>query len=47
MNVEVPAVVGVPLMAPVEALRPRPAGRLPLATDQVIGPVPVALNRAE
>ena len=27
--------VGVPVMAPVEALRESPAGRVPLASDQV------------
>ena len=32
---EVPAVVGVPLMTPVEALRDRPAGSAPAVMDQV------------
>ena len=31
----VPALVGVPEMAPVPALRVNPAGRLPTVTDQV------------
>ena len=29
MNVDVPAIVGVPLMTPVEGLSVRPAGRVP------------------
>jgi hypothetical protein len=37
---EVPAVVGVPDMAPVDALRVRPAGSVPVEMDQVKGAVP-------
>ena len=44
VKVEVPAAVGVPLMAPVEALSERPAGRVPLLNDHLMGPVPVALK---
>jgi hypothetical protein len=44
VKVEVPAAVGVPLMAPVEDLSERPAGRVPLLNDHVMGPVPVALK---
>ena len=35
LNEAVPVVVGVPLMAPLEELRERPAGRDPLETIQV------------
>jgi hypothetical protein len=35
VKLDVPAVVGVPEIAPLEAVRERPAGRLPLGTDQV------------
>ena len=44
-KVEVPAVVGVPLITPVE-LRERPPGRLPLASDHRRGAAPVALSEA-
>lgn len=37
-------VVGVPEIAPVDALIVRPAGSAPVATDHVIGAVPVALT---
>jgi len=40
----VPAAVGTPVMAPLVAFKFKPVGRLPLATDQVIGVVPVALS---
>ena len=41
------ALVGVPVMEPVEALSDRPAGSEPLMTDQVNGVVPpVAANVA-
>ena len=40
VKVLLPAVVGVPVMAPLEALRLRPAGRLPLVTDQLYGVAP-------
>jgi hypothetical protein len=36
----VPETVGVPVMAPVVAFRPSPAGRLPEASIQVTGAVP-------
>ena len=35
VKLEVPAAVGVPVMAPVEALRLSPAGSEPLVSDQV------------
>jgi hypothetical protein len=39
-KVKVPAAVGVPLIAPVEAFRLRPPGRLPPVTAHVYGVVP-------
>ena len=39
---EVPAAVGVPVMAPVLGLKVRPAGRVPVARLQVTAPVPPA-----
>jgi hypothetical protein len=41
---DVPAVVGVPVIAPVFTFKLRPAGRLPLAIAHVIGVVPVAVR---
>ena len=41
-NLDVPSVVGVPEINPVFAFRLKPAGKLPLTIDQVIGVVPVA-----
>jgi len=35
VNVDAPAVVGVPVTTPVEVLRVRPAGSEPPVTDQV------------
>ena len=35
VKLNVPAVVGVPVMAPVVAFKVRPAGRLPLAIENV------------
>jgi hypothetical protein len=47
LNDEVPAALGVPVMAPL-ADNDRPAGRLPDASDQVYDPVPpVAASCAE
>ena len=43
-NVNEPAVVGVPLRMPLEALSVRPVGNVPVAMDQVIGAVPVAVK---
>src|SRR5437588_10131133 len=40
MKAEVPAAVGVPVMAPVVAFKVRPAGRVPVARRQVTAPVP-------
>jgi hypothetical protein len=40
VKLEVPPVVGVPVIAPVEATRESPAGRLPEASDHVSGVVP-------
>ena len=45
MNVDVPAVVGVPEIVPVLALRVNPAGRLPELTDHVM-PDTLAANVA-
>jgi hypothetical protein len=42
VKLDVPAVVGVPDIAPVVPFKLKPAGRLPLAIDHVIGVVPVA-----
>ena len=42
VNFAVPAVVGVPLMAPA-LLMVKPAGKLPVVTAQVTVPVPPAL----
>ena len=36
----VPAVVGVPLISPVDALRPNPAGNVPVDIDHVTGVLP-------
>jgi hypothetical protein len=47
VNVPVPAVVGDPVIAPVEEFSDSPAGRLPLARVQVIGVVPVAVSVCE
>jgi hypothetical protein len=47
VNVDEPAVVGVPLIAPVLVSRDSPAGSDPLDTDQVNGAVPPALVRLE
>ena len=41
--VEVPVLVGVPVMAPVLALSDKPAGNVPALIDHVIGVLPVAL----
>src|ERR1700733_3527101 len=40
VKLDVPSAVGVPDSAPVDAFSVIPAGRLPLLTDQVYGPVP-------
>jgi len=41
LNVDMPAVVGVPLIAPVVVFSASPAGRVPVATDHVYGaPLP-------
>jgi len=42
VKLKVVAVVGVPVIAPVDAFKLRPPGRLPLAIAHVIGAVPVA-----
>ena len=44
VKLNVPAAVGVPLSTPLVALRVRPVGNVPVATLQVIGVVPVAVN---
>ena len=48
MKLNVPAVVGVPEMTPVEELSVNPLGKLPEVIDQVYVPVPpVAWRVAE
>jgi hypothetical protein len=48
VNAEFPFAVGVPVIAPVDALSERPAGRLPVEIDQVYGRMPpVAVGRNE
>ena len=44
LKLNVPVVVGVPVIAPVVVFKTKPVGNLPLETDQVIGVVPVAVN---
>ena len=39
--------VGVPVIAPVEALSVNPVGKVPLVTDQVKGEVPPVEARVE
>ena len=39
---DVPAAVGVPVIAPVASFKLKPAGRLPVVIVHVIGAVPVA-----
>jgi hypothetical protein len=39
---DVPAVVGVPEIAPVELFKDSPAGKLPVVTDQEYGETPPA-----
>ena len=38
------AAVGVPVIAPVDAFKLKPAGNVPLDIDQIIGAVPVAAS---
>ena len=40
VKLKLPADEGTPLISPVPAVSPMPAGRFPLETDQVKGPVP-------
>jgi len=49
LNEKVPAVVGVPLIVPLLALKLRPAGSVPLLTVQLLygGVPPVAVSVAE
>ena len=44
VKLNVPAVVGVPIIAPVDAFKLKPVGNEPLLIDQVIGVVPVAAS---
>ena len=44
VKLNVPAVVGVPVIAPLIPFKLKPAGRLPLAILHVIGVVPVAVR---
>ena len=44
VKLNVPIVVGVPVIAPVVSFKLRPAGNVPLAIDHVIGVVPVAVS---
>ena len=43
-KLNVPIAVGVPVIAPLDAFKLKPAGRIPLVIDQVIGVVPVAAS---
>ena len=45
VKLNVPVDVGVPLMAPLEALSVRPLGKAPAASDQVYGGVPPETKR--
>ena len=40
VKLKVPAVVGVPAMAPLDAFNEKPGGKLPDASDHVYGVVP-------
>jgi hypothetical protein len=42
---DVPAVVGVPVIAPVDAFNTRPAGNVPAARSHVYGVVPPAATK--
>jgi hypothetical protein len=44
VNAAVSTVVGVPAISPVAAFNVRPAGSVPVVTDQVMGLLPVAVN---
>ena len=44
VKLHVPIVVGTPVIVPVLSFKLKPAGRLPFATVQVIGVVPVAMS---
>jgi len=44
VKLDVPSVVGVPVIAPLAVFKLNPAGSLPLANDHVIGSVPVAVR---
>ena len=44
VKLNVPAVVGVPVIAPVVPFKFKPGGRLPLTISHVIGVVPVAVS---
>jgi hypothetical protein len=44
VKLNVPAVVGAPVIAPVVELRFKPGGKLPPAISHVIGVVPVAAS---
>ena len=43
-KLNVPATVGIPVIAPFVAFKLKPAGSVPLDIDHVIGVVPVALS---
>jgi len=47
VNAETLAVVGVPLMMPVEEFKLSPAGSVPLVRPHVMGAVPVAASVCE
>ena len=44
VKLNVPTVVSVPIIAPVDVFRFKPVGRLPFAIVHVIGVVPVAVR---
>jgi hypothetical protein len=44
VKLNVPVVVGVPEIVPIDEFNTNPGGRIPLMIDQAIGTVPLALN---
>ena len=44
VNMDVPIIVGIPVIAPVLSFKLKPVGSVPLEIDQVIGVVPAALS---
>ena len=44
VKLNVPATIGIPVIAPVVSFRFKPAGSIPSETDHVIGVAPVAFS---